>query len=425
MDILQLGDEKNALFTGFVVPANYSVRYTDIVNYVRKQGTISVNRKSQQIYEVHNAVLILDPEAIPYCLGRFPSLQYLEKELEFYRSGSLKLEDAVKMSKFWNNCSDDGKTINSNYGYLLFHDRNTHGHTQFEHAINCLKNNPDSKKAVMTLYSKEHSYISNDNPCTLVINLYIRNNKLHMQTIMRSNDLWFGLPYDLPFLRVVHFTAKAVLKRTYPLLELGTYIHQVLNLHIYERDLKKFEENEDRLYTTQNTSATVINCSDDEAHLSKIVGAFTMGFINLYYDNYHKHFINEARRAALSSRCLKKKCGAVLVHNGKIVATGYGDRDGDSCTSCARDQGEVFYSDGCYSVHAEMRACIAALKQGFSDWEDAIVYVTHGPCDACLKLLNHLGVRKVIYDVPYKTDYKGHWPNITVLRLDELKQAID
>lgn len=129
--------------------------------------------------------------------------------------------------------------------------------------------------------------------------------------------------------------------------------------------------------------------------------------------------MNVAWEASKQSRCLKKKCGAVIVCNDSIIATGYGDRDGEACTECARDKKEVFYSDGCYSVHAEMRACIKALQNGFSDWSNAVVYVTHGPCDACLKLLNHLGVRKVIYDKPYKTDYKGHWPLIEVLSLME------
>lgn len=129
--------------------------------------------------------------------------------------------------------------------------------------------------------------------------------------------------------------------------------------------------------------------------------------------------MNVAWTASKESRCLKKKCGAVIISRGEIIATGYGDRDGEACTECARDKKEVFYSDGCYSVHAEMRACIKALQNGFSDWSNAVVYVTHGPCDACLKLLNHLGVRKVIYDKPYKTDYKGHWPLIEVLSLTE------
>lgn len=419
MDTPQLGTNEYPVFTTFNVKKGQCVPFLDIFYYIHKNGRHTVNRKGQGLYEMRNVTLVLDPEASTYCLGRYPSQEYLEKELDFYASGSRQLEDAVKMSKFWSKCSDDGKTINSNYGFLLFHDENKHGFTQFEHAINCLRNNPDSKKAVMTLYSKEHAYISNDNPCTLVINLYIQGDALNMQVIMRSNDLWYGLPYDLPFFRVVHYTALAMLKRTYPNLELGYHIHQALNLHFYEWAFDKFRDCEKRYDNERlNVAQPLVSCP--QAAIQRLtIGAFVQRFIGLFDWRNHNLNMNVAWEASKQSRCLKKKCGAVIISRGEVIATGYGDRDGEACTECARDKKEVFYSDGCYSVHAEMRACIRALQNGFSDWSNAVVYVTHGPCDACLKLLNHLGVRKVIYDKPYKTDYKGHWPLIEVLSLTE------
>lgn len=419
MDTPQLGTNEYPVFTTFNVKKGQCVPFLDIFYYIHKNGRHTVNRKGQGLYEMRNVTLVLDPEASTYCLGRYPSQEYLEKELDFYASGSRQLEDAVKMSKFWSKCSDDGKTINSNYGFLLFHDENKHGFTQFEHAINCLRNNPDSKKAVMTLYSKEHAYISNDNPCTLIINLYIQGDALNMQVIMRSNDLWYGLPYDLPFFRVVHYTALAMLKRTYPNLGLGYHIHQALNLHFYEWAFDKFRDCEKR-FTNENLDVAQPLVSCPQAAIQRLtIGAFVQRFIGLFDWRNHTMNMNVAWEASKESRCLKKKCGAVIISRGEVIATGYGDRDGEACTECARDKKEVFYSDGCYSVHAEMRACIRALQNGFSDWSNAVVYVTHGPCDACLKLLNHLGVRKVIYDKPYKTDYKGHWPLIEVLSLTE------
>jgi deoxycytidylate deaminase/thymidylate synthase len=419
MDTPQLGTNEYPVFTTFNVKKGQCVPFLDIFYYIHKNGRHTVNRKGQGLYEMRNVTLVLDPEASTYCLGRYPSQEYLEKELDFYASGSRQLEDAVKMSKFWSKCSDDGKTINSNYGFLLFHDENKHGFTQFEHAINCLRNNPDSKKAVMTLYSKEHAYISNDNPCTLIINLYIQGDALNMQVIMRSNDLWYGLPYDLPFFRVVHYTALAMLKRTYPNLELGYHIHQALNLHFYEWAFDKFRDCEKRYDNERlNVAQPLVSCP--QAAIQRLtIGAFVQRFIGLFDWRNHTMNMNVAWTVSKESRCLKKKCGAVIISRGEVIATGHGDRDGEACTECARDKKEVFYSDGCYSVHAEMRACIKALQNGFSDWSNAVVYVTHGPCDACLKLLNHLGVRKVIYDKPYKTDYKGHWPLIEVLSLTE------
>ena len=98
----------------------------------------------------------------------------------------------------------------------------------------------------------------------------------------------------------------------------------------------------------------------------------------------------------------------------------HGRHGEDGCDHCARDDKEKFYSDGCYSVHAEMRALFDMLKQGkctLHDMSRATVYVTHGPCDACCKMLNFAGCKHVIYDEDYKTDYTGHWPELKVEKL--------
>jgi len=71
------------------------VNFLDLFYYVHKHGRHTVNRKGQGLYEMRNVTLVLDPEASPYCFGRYPSQEYLEKELAFYASGSLKLSDAL------------------------------------------------------------------------------------------------------------------------------------------------------------------------------------------------------------------------------------------------------------------------------------------------------------------------------------------
>ena len=76
---------------------------------------------------------------------------------------------------------------------------------QYNYCIEQLLTNPNSKKAVMTIYNgEEHSYETKDNPCTMSMQFIIRENKLHMTTIMRSNDIYFGLPYDLPFFTFIY-----------------------------------------------------------------------------------------------------------------------------------------------------------------------------------------------------------------------------
>lgn len=202
----------------------------------------STNRKGEHIHEMIDAQFtILDPCQCFATLRKL-SLDYLKGEMEFYLSGSPYLKDIVKHSKFWAKVTDDGETINSNYGKLLMHDKNEKGYTQFEYARDMLKRNSDSKKAVMSIYSACHAYKSNDNPCTMYLQFFIRDNKLDLYVKMRSSDVWFGLPYDVPFFVYIQIEMLRALRVTYPHLAIGTYNHQAGSMHLYERNFARAKE---------------------------------------------------------------------------------------------------------------------------------------------------------------------------------------
>ncbi len=61
------------------------------------------------------------------------SLRYLAGELCFYMSGSRSLKFISYYSKFWDSISDNGRTVNSCYGYKIF-EKKTKNITQFEYA---------------------------------------------------------------------------------------------------------------------------------------------------------------------------------------------------------------------------------------------------------------------------------------------------
>ncbi len=410
--------------------------YVDVVNtLLAAPDRVSSNRKGEKLYEGFNMSLEITNASQAYFWQRNASLSYLEKELEFYLSGSRDLEDAVKCSKFWDKCSDDGRTINSNYGAMLFHDYNRSGNTQFGYALEALKNNLSSKKAVMVLHDTAHGYVSNDNPCTMFVHFYTTEHEqesegmvtaewsaLHMRVVMRSNDIWFGTTYDMPFFAVVWEVMRRRLQDHYSRpIKLGTYTHQALNLHMYERNVQKWRNCKD---LTEEQYAGKKNQYSEILH-RYVEKFYALSKVSM---KHHVDCMEHAWQASQESKCLKKQCGCVIVHpEYDIVGFGYGGRaHGDVCSTCARDAGEVFHGDGCWSVHAEMRALRQAVQKahalhiGAAQTElflnECTAYVTHGPCDACLKLLDFYGITKVFYDKPYKTNY-GHWPRMTILRL--------
>lgn len=192
---------------------------------------------------------------------------YTAKECELYDSCTNSAEDFGKASKFWLSLANPDGTVNSAYGYLIWK-KKSHGssfeseyvctspskfdgdgsvwraepkfRTPWEWAKESLIKDKDTRQAILRFSLPEHQWMGNkDQTCTLHGNFLIRNNKLNLSIVMRSNDLVLGLVYDLPWFISLMDKMVEELKTTYPELEKGVYSHTVHSLHIYERDEEK------------------------------------------------------------------------------------------------------------------------------------------------------------------------------------------
>lgn len=170
---------------------------------------------------------------------------YTEKELEWYLSGSVDVEDAKKISKFWGKLANPDNTVNSNYGYLIFHDRSEGDpnmndalyQTPFDWARSCLLSDKDSRQALIRFNKPKHAFYGNkDFVCTLSGIFMIRDNKLNLSMVQRSGDLFTGLVYDIPFFCFVQKKMLDEIRMKYPEVSMGSYTHMIHSLHIYEKN---------------------------------------------------------------------------------------------------------------------------------------------------------------------------------------------
>jgi hypothetical protein len=91
----------------------------------------------------------------------------------------------------------------------------------------------DTRQAVITLWDPWLDNVNgkHDYPCTIALQFFVQDATLCMNTIMRSNDAWLGLPYDVfQFTQLQSSIASALH------LEPGVYRHTALSLHLYERN---------------------------------------------------------------------------------------------------------------------------------------------------------------------------------------------
>ena len=202
--------------------------------WYERLSKLNYNAKSRDgdvVGEILNATTIIeDPtRCIMTNSIRNMPMRYAVGELLWYLSANNKLSEIRKYTKAWDRMSDDGKTVNSNYGYCI---RKKFGFDQWEFVKDKLMSDSSSRQAVIHIKDANNKE-SKDVNCTVCLQFFIRENKLCMTVYMRSNDLWMGFPYD-----VFQFAAMQVLLSMELGVELGPYTHIAGSLHLYKRDLK-------------------------------------------------------------------------------------------------------------------------------------------------------------------------------------------
>lgn len=232
--------------------------YIQLIDLIKDEGeeirgTLEVRDVQVRLTNPYSR-LILEPV-------RRHSLAYLRRETEWYLSGRYEIDEIGKHAKLWKQVSDDGKTVNSNYGAKIFYEKFGKvpiwaRRTQFKTVIDELIRDPDSRRAVMffSLPHREYHKMSTtkDFPCTLIMQFMIRNGQLNATTYMRSNDLIFGLSNDIPFFSIVQELVLASINRIRakdPALKglpqperfvlMGHLTHNAGSLHVYERHYDK------------------------------------------------------------------------------------------------------------------------------------------------------------------------------------------
>ena len=117
---------------------------------------------------------------------------------------------------------------------------------------------------------------------------------------------------------------------------------------------------------------------------------------------WDKYFMLQAIMLAARSTCTRLHVGAVVVKDGRIIASGY--NGSVSGTPHCTEVGDLIVDGHCIrAVHAEQNALMQLAKMGISA-DGAQVFVTDFPCVHCTKLLLQAGVTKINYLRNYHND---------------------
>ena len=96
------------------------------------------------------------------------------------------------------------------------------------------------------------------------------------------------------------------------------------------------------------------------------------------------------------SHCKRKKVGALIVKDRKIISDGYNGTPTGFESQCEDDENQTKW----YVLHAEANA-ILKIAASTQSCDGATLYVTMSPCRECSKLIHQAGIRRVVYKQGY------------------------
>ena len=123
--------------------------------------------------------------------------------------------------------------------------------------------------------------------------------------------------------------------------------------------------------------------------------------------SWDEYFLEMAKLVSKRATCLRRRVGAVLVKDKRILATGYNGapRGLKHCldTYCMREKLKIPSGQRhelCRGLHAEQNAIIQAAFHGIRI-QGATLYCTNLPCAICTKMIINAGIKGIIYESGY------------------------
>ena len=102
------------------------------------------------------------------------------------------------------------------------------GVDQLKQVIDQIKNNPDSRRIILSAWNPKQLPEMALPPCHAFMQFYVVNGKLSLQLYQRSGDVFLGIPFNIASYSLLLMMVAQVCD-----LSLGEFIHTIGDAHIY------------------------------------------------------------------------------------------------------------------------------------------------------------------------------------------------
>jgi dCMP deaminase len=118
--------------------------------------------------------------------------------------------------------------------------------------------------------------------------------------------------------------------------------------------------------------------------------------------SWDEYFLDAAKLISERSTCLRRRVGAVIVKDKRILATGYNGAPAKlphcDITGCLREKLGIKSGERhelCRGLHGEHNAIIQAALHGTS-LKGSVLYLTNQPCIICAKMIINAGIKEIV-----------------------------
>ena len=212
----------------------YDEKYLSIVKDILDNGYYDNNRTGMPTYKLPHQIMQFNlQKEFPILTTKFVAFKTAVKEmLWIYQKQSNVVEDLRQMNvKIWNEWEGEDGTIGKAYGYQIAK------YKQLDKLIKTIKEDPDSRRMIVTLWNIEDLDDMALQPCAYETLWDVGDGYLNCMLIQRSGDMGLGVPFN-----TAQYAALQCMIGQVTGLKPGKFTHVINNAHIYENHVDALRE---------------------------------------------------------------------------------------------------------------------------------------------------------------------------------------
>lgn len=207
-------------------------QYLDLLKHVIDTGVEKSDRTGTGTISVFGYQSRFDlSEGFPVLTTKKLHLKSIIHELLWFLTGDTNIKYLQENKvRIWNEWADENGNLGPVYGYQWRSWPTPDGKhiDQISQVVESLKNNPDSRRHIISAWNVGQIDQMNLPPCHVLVQFYVADGKLSCQLYQRSADIFLGVPFNIASYALLTLMMAQVCG-----LEPGDFIHTLGDAHIY------------------------------------------------------------------------------------------------------------------------------------------------------------------------------------------------